>query len=140
MLDSLLAAGDGGQSLQPCHLPHLQDTKLRVALPALLVPHCFHVAEIDFSSRRIRYMEILGEAEANRHQNLALLHEAQEYSLAHWSDSLLRVEPCRVQQTRDRTGNCIWSAFGRQGNMMMKTEHKSDFMELARQCVVTYDN
>jgi hypothetical protein len=138
MLDSLLAAGDSGQSLQARHLPHLQDSKMRVALPTLLMPQCFHVAEIDFGDGKSRYKEIVGAAEANRRHDL-LLPQAKEYSLAHWQDGLLRVEPSLVRQTRHRSDDCTWSAFSRQGILLMQTEHRSDFMELARQCVVTYD-
>jgi hypothetical protein len=140
MLDSLLTAGDSGQSLQAWHLPYLHEARVRVALPAVLAPDCIHVAEISFGDGKIRYKEVVDNAEADRRNDLSLLPEAKEYSSTHWKNSLLRVESSLIRQTRHSSGNCTWSVFGRQGNMLMQTEHKSDFMELARRCVVTYDD
>jgi hypothetical protein len=112
---------------------------VRVALPAVLVPDCVHVAEINFSDGKIRYKEIVDYAEANGRHDLSLLPEAKEYSLTHWKNSLLRDEPSLIRQTRHSADNCTWSVFGQQGKIM-QTGHKSDFIELARRCVVTYDD
>ncbi|OAL42556.1 hypothetical protein IQ07DRAFT_341090 [Pyrenochaeta sp. DS3sAY3a] len=140
VLDSLLAAGDAGEPLQAQHLPHLHNAKAQVALPAVLVPGCFHVAEISFNDRKIRYKEILGQEEAGSRNNLSLLPEANEYISTHWRSNLLRLEPSLVRQTRHPSGNCTWSVFEQEANMVMRTGHTSEFMELARQCVVIYDD
>lgn len=139
-LDGLLNAGSAGEPLQARHIPHLGGTKLQVALPAVLAPDCFHVAEIDFSEWRIRYREILSRSEAHSRHGLSLLTEADDYALSHWRSSFRQFERYHIRQTRHSQNSCTWSILDQGGNIIMRTGHRSKFMELARDCVVVYDD
>jgi hypothetical protein len=137
-VDSLLAAGDNGELLRASHLPYLRTARVQVTLPPVLDPGCCHVAEISLSDWRIRYKEVLSRPEAAARHSLSLLPEAKEYISTHWGNSLLRFEPSVIVQTRHGSDRCTWSVFDQGGNMFMETGHRSEFMELARQCVVRY--
>lgn len=139
MLDSLLAAGNKGEPLQDWHLPHLREARMKVTLPPVLDPSCCHVAEISFRDGKLRYKEVLSQAEAGTRHDLSLLPEAKGYASTQWNMSVLQFKPSVVQQTRHASGSCTWSVF-EQRDMVLQTRHQSEFMELGRQCVVTYDD
>lgn len=140
ILDNLLEAGSHGEDLRACHLPHLKRARLQIALPAVLVPGCVHVAEISLDSLRIRYKEILSKEEAGGRPNLLFVPEADEYTWSHWKSDLSQSEPSLIRQTRHPSGKCTWSVFEQRPHMYLESSHMSEFMELGRRCVVTYDD
>ncbi|KAH5617573.1 hypothetical protein HBI23_253760 [Parastagonospora nodorum] len=151
-LESLLDAGDTGQTLQRKHLPHARSDflftpgrpelsargKVEVALPPVLLSGYCHVAEVDLDSQRIFYKRILNQQEADICTSALFLHEAQDFQ-AHWSEEL-QADPrdCTVVQTRSADNKLSWEVFGTLAHKIGPITRRSQFMELARVARVIY--
>jgi hypothetical protein len=130
---------NAGEPSQTESISHHNWPKVEIALPAVLNQDCIHVAEVSFTDSTIRYREILSRDEALHREHLLLFPAAESYASSHWSDSLRRFKHLHIKQKRDGNGVCTWSVVDQSGNTVMRTRHTSEFMELARESVVTYD-
>jgi hypothetical protein len=141
ILDSLLNAGSNGEPLHPGHVPHLSGRKMLIVLPAVLVQDCYHLAEIDFTDLSIHYKQTLSRDESPGRDRQWFRAEADDYLSSQWGSSLGRFEQHYIRQTRDLRNKCTWRVV-KEGvkDIIMQTEHRSEFMELARQCDVVYDD
>jgi hypothetical protein len=153
-LDSLLDAGDAGQTLRRKHLPHVKSGSLsalvrpelvarcrvEIALPPVLLLGYCHIAEVDFHSQRIYYKRILNQQEADASTGILFLQEAQTFVRPRWLAKLPVDLPkdCTVAQTRSADNGVTWKMLGTSACSMPTITRKSQFMELARVATVVY--
>lgn len=157
-LDSLLEAGDSGETLQAGQPTHSMLTdiiarykpallRFEVALPPVVLAGYCHVAELDLAAQRIYYKRVLSHQEAQSSTGLACVQEAQDHALSHWPGELHheRPERCVIIQTRNADNTVTWKVSasmaqeaGAKLTPIKPITRQAQFMEMARIASVFY--
>jgi hypothetical protein len=147
-LESLLDAGDAGQTLRRKHLPHvkchafsaLPQDRVEIALPPVLLLGYFHIAEVNLRSQHICYKRILNQQEADNSTGIWFLQEAQAFVRPRWLEKLQAdlLDDCTLAQSRSADNQVTWKVLGSSACTIGTITQKPQFMELARVVRVVY--
>jgi hypothetical protein len=153
-LDSLLNAGDAGQTLRREHLPHVDyhswpallhtelvgQDRVEVALPPVLLLGYCHIAEVNLQSQRICYKRVLNQQEGTDSTGVRYLHKAQTFARQGWLEELQAdsLKDCTLAQTRSIDNEVTWKVLGSSAYTIGTITRKPQFMELARVARVIY--